>query len=476
MKTTKITIRNLFGIRETEIDGQSVELTGANGTGKTSVIDAIRYALTNKSDRDFIVRRGENEGEILIETDTGLSIRRKKRTNMSDYKKITENEREIVGPEAFLQQLFTPLQLNPVEFLAMSKQDQNRAVLDLIDFQWDLNWIMEKFGEIPQGVDYSQNILQVLFDIQRDSGEYFQRRQEINRDIRNRRAFIAEIAQGIPEGYQAAKWDAYDLSDVYRRITEAERVNGLIQRARMFVDSYANKVRGIEADCELAKGRKREEFAVRKNTLIAAIADAEAKIEAWKRELSEMDTSLAREEELLVARMAAEKAKLGNDLATAEEYANKTPFDVSGMTAEAKEAEAMKKLLNEFKRMKQMQAELEAKEKESEALTDKIELARSLPGEILATAQIPVDGLTVENGIPLVHGLPISNLSEGEKLDLCIEIAISRPNSLQLILLDGTEKLSDANRERLYRRCKEKGLQFIATRTTNANEMEVTVL
>lgn len=28
MKTTKITIRNLFGIKETTLDGRSVEITG----------------------------------------------------------------------------------------------------------------------------------------------------------------------------------------------------------------------------------------------------------------------------------------------------------------------------------------------------------------------------------------------------------------------------------------------------------------
>ena len=74
MKTTKIVIKNLFGIKETELDGRSVEISGPKGSGKTSVLDSIRYALTNRSDRDYIVHRGADEGEILIETDTGLSI------------------------------------------------------------------------------------------------------------------------------------------------------------------------------------------------------------------------------------------------------------------------------------------------------------------------------------------------------------------------------------------------------------------
>ena len=59
---TKIKIKNLFGISEYEADGKSVELSGKNGAGKTSVIDAIRYALTNKSDRKYIVRNGESTG------------------------------------------------------------------------------------------------------------------------------------------------------------------------------------------------------------------------------------------------------------------------------------------------------------------------------------------------------------------------------------------------------------------------------
>ena len=62
MKTTKIRIKNLFGISETELDGKSIEITGTNGTGKTSVIDAIKYALTNGSDRDYIIKQGESEG------------------------------------------------------------------------------------------------------------------------------------------------------------------------------------------------------------------------------------------------------------------------------------------------------------------------------------------------------------------------------------------------------------------------------
>lgn len=59
---------------------------------------------------------------------------------------------------------------------------------------------------------------------------------------------------------------------------------------------------------------------------------------------------------------------------------------------------------------------------------------------------------------------------------LCVDVALSKPNNLKLILLDGVEKLSDSNRQLLYNKCKEAGLQFIATRTTNENELMITEL
>ena len=150
MKTIKIVIKNLFGITALELDGRSIEITGTNGSGKTSVLDAIKYALTNNSERDYIVRQGETEGEIIIETDTGLSIDRKKRTTQADYKSIKEDGKEVTRPESFLSKIFTPMQLDPVAFTQMGKDEQNRIILDLIEFTWDLNWIKEQFGELPE--------------------------------------------------------------------------------------------------------------------------------------------------------------------------------------------------------------------------------------------------------------------------------------------------------------------------------------
>lgn len=476
MKTTKIKIKNLFGIAETELDGKSVEISGTNGTGKTSIIDAIRYALTNSSDRDYIIKRGENEGEIIIETDTGLYINRRKRTTQADYKSVKENGKDVASPESFLNQLFTPLQLDPVAFTQMKKQEQNRIILDLIQFDWDLNWIKEKFGEIPSGIDYQQNILQVLNDIQAEKGDYFQKRQDLNRDIRNKQSFIYDIAKDIPSDYQAETWENYNLGNIYKKIETIKSENNKIQRAKMFKDSYDNKIRGLQADKEIAIAAEEKAINNTKTSLLQNIERLKAEIIATEDKLKSLDSILQDKLKVIDAEYQTNIAKLDGDIKIAEQYADKEIQDCTALESEAETAEQMKQYLNEYNRMKQMQDELKELTQKSQDLTNKIELARNLPGEILKTATIPIQGFAVENGIPLINGLPISNLSEGEQLSLCVDVALSKPNSLQIILIDGAEKLSDENRQKLYEKCKEKGLQFVATRTTNSNEMEINYL
>ncbi len=476
MKTTKIKIKNLFGISETELDGSSVELTGKKGTGKTSVLDAIRFALTNASDRDYVVKNGENEGEIIIETDANLTIDRKKRTDKSDYKSIKEFGKEVQKPQEFLNDIFTPLQLDPVAFTRMSRQDQNRMILDLIEFDWDLNWIKEQFGEIPDGIDYAQNILQVLNDIQADNGVYFQSRQNVNREIKEKNAIVNDIAKDIPEKYDAEKWEKYELGDKYRELEKVQRDNDTIARAKMFKDSYDNKARGIQADRDIAFSAEEKTIANEREQITGTIERLKAEIKDQENRLVGLDGKLEDKKKVAEAQYQEAMAKLDKDTGVANEWADKTPTDTTDLSEEVKTAEAMKKHLNEYARMRSYQIEVDKLKAVSDEYTRKIELARELPSTILQTATIPINGLEIENGIPVINGLPVSNLSDGEKLDLCVDVAISKKNNLQIILVDGAERLDDKSRAALYAKCKEKGLQLIATRTTNGEELEVTTL
>ncbi|MBH1941671.1 AAA family ATPase [Mobilitalea sibirica] len=476
MKIVKIKIKNLFGIKEYEADGRSIELTGKNGAGKTSVIDAIRYALTNKSDREYIVRNGETEGEILIETDNGIRIDRKPRTQQTDYKSVKHNGMEVGSPETFLKDIFTTLQLSPVEFMAMDKKQQNAIILDMIEYDWSLQTIKEWFGEIVPDINYEQNILQVLNDIQSEKGYYFMKRQDINRDARNKRAFIEEIAENIPEGYEAEKWEKASLNEIYTEIERIRKENETIDKALQLIENRNNKVRKFEADKEIAIAALDREFDTRANQIDRDIASLKAQIKALETERDGLADKKKDKLSVIENQYTAAVAKYDAEVEEYKEYVGKEKKSTLELSEKAAMVEKMKSHINEYHRMVNLQNEVEDLLAESADLTRKIEKARTLPGEILETATIPIKGLTVKDGVPLINGLPVSNLSDGEKLDLCIDVAIQKPNGLQIILIDGVEKLSTDLRTKLYEKCKSKGLQFIATRTTDDEDLTVVEL
>lgn len=115
------------------------------------------------------------------------------------------------------------------------------------------------------------------------------------------------------------------------------------------------------------------------------------------------------------AQYDTEIAKLDENIKIANEWAFKVKENTETLENELKIAEEMKGHINEYDRMEEKQFHIETLVAQSKILTDKIELARNLPGQILKEVEIPVKNLTVENGIPLVNSLPVRKFKRTEK-------------------------------------------------------------
>ena len=355
----------------------------------------------------------------------------------------------------------------------MDKKTQNATILDMIQYDWNLDTIKEWFGEIPRDVNYEQNILAVLNDIQAENGYYFTHRQDVNRDIRAKKAVIADIGSSLPIDYDGERWEKENLSELYTEIEKIRKNNETIEKAKRLRDSHDGKIRSFQADKEIKIAALDTEMAQQEKNIESELAQLEERIKALREKKDGLAGVKADKVKVIQSEYEASVSKYEAEQASYAEYADMETTPIDDLMAKANETEKMKGHINEWRRMLNIQKEVDELQSESNSLTEKIELARTLPGTILETAEIPIEGLTVKDGIPLINGLPVSNLSEGEKLDLCIDVAIQNPAGLQIILIDGTEKLSEENRTRLYEKCKKKGLQFIATRTTSNNELTV---
>ena len=466
----------MYGIREQVINGGDIELTGKNGVGKSSVMDAVKYGLTNNPQRKYVIRNGENEGEIIIETDTGLSIDRRPRNGQNDYKFVKQGGMAAGAPETLLKSLFVPMQLDPMEFMQMRERDQNAVLLNMISFEWNMDTIRDWFGEIPQDVNYDQNILSILADIQAENGYYFQHRQDVNREIRAKKSVVEDIASSLPTGYDGSEWESASVGDLYRKIERIQSENAQIEKAKRLVESRANKLRKFEADRDIALAALDREMGEEEKRIESELASLAERIESLKGRRKSLGASKEDKANLIRSEYKANVAKIESEAESMKELADRETAPIDELQKEAAYVEKMKSHVTEWKRMLATEEEIARLKGESDDLTSKIEKARSLPGEILADADIPISGLTVKDGVPLINGLPISNLSDGEKLELCVDVAMQNPAGLQIVLIDGTERLSEENRARLYNKCKAKGVQFIAARTTDDDSLIVTEL
>ena len=119
---------------------------------------------------------------------------------------------------------------------------------------------------------------------------------------------------------------------------------------------------------------------------------------------------------------------------------------------------------------------LASKQAYSSELTSKIEKARNLPGELLKTAKMPIDGISVDvDGRVRINGVLIDGLSSGEKLRLAMKVAKAQAGLLKLICLDGWEKINEKSQNELLEEMTTDEYQYFVTQVTDTESNEVEI-
>ncbi len=515
-------------------------LRGPNGEGKTSVIEALEKTFTNKSRRTEVVRHGTDEAALYVELDDGLEVNRRIRSDKADYLKIRKADEGVPSTEKFLRDLVNGNIFRPLDWVNLSVKEQTKSLLSMLEIGWSKEDIINWFGELTDNIDYTQHILIILKAIEtkyyNDRAEVNREIKELEARIKSivddlpaeydgeewKDVNVQEYYSKVKEAQDINKWisETKGLQENYNSKVESIKANGenemskitlkyksesqdikdiidlsknRIEKAKEYISSANEKVEielskldnELEAEYQELLQRYAEKKDLKKREILSQAEEQkdliginENKIAAKEQELLGLDEKEALEkkaiDEKIEALIEKEKTRIGKASKYLEEHEE---IDVEPLQEEANKVQEMVSYLREWNRISEIRDnQLAPKEQYSALLTERINKARNLPGELLKTAKMPIEGISVdENGLVRINETLIDGLSEGEKLELAINVAKAQCGELKVICIDKWEYLDKKSQGKLLNEMCNDDYQYFITEVYSTENGEIEV-
>lgn len=115
-----------------EPDGAVVQITGANGSGKSSVLDAMYYALAGKGALPSQpVREGEDQARIMLDLGELIVTRRISADGTTSLSVMTPDGAKFGSPQSMLDAMLGALTFDPLAFSRMKAKEQRDEIARL---------------------------------------------------------------------------------------------------------------------------------------------------------------------------------------------------------------------------------------------------------------------------------------------------------------------------------------------------------
>lgn len=379
MKIISFEAENVKKLRVVQITprGNVVQITGANGSGKSSVLDAIFMALAGKSAvPSEPVRQGEEKAVIRLDLGEYVVTRRftKGKDGEEGSTSLTvssaDGKAKYGSPQKMLDDLLGTLTFDPLAFSRMDAKLQRVELARLL------------------------GITDQLATLERQRKSHFDDRTEVNRDLKSAAARRDAVT------VSTEKVERVDVTAVMSEISEAQHHNEQLQR----------------------ESNHRETKTTHLNQLVQRARDL-------RRQAAELIASAEEVEETQKV-MQAEIEALP---ALAE------PKDIAPLRQRVLDAQAINTECDRRDQRAALQKEVDELEKSSSHLTKSIEEIEVAKQALIAGAKMPVPDLGFDDEGVTYKALPFAQASGAEQLRVSVAIAMAAKPELRVLRIkDGS--------------------------------------
>lgn len=311
VKINSLAIENVKRVKAVQMELAQNGLTvigGRNGQGKTSVLDAIAWALGGDKFKPSNAARDSSTlpPEIHIELSNGLIVERK---GVKSALKVIDPSGEKAG-QKLLDSFIEKLALDLPKFMGMNSKDKANTLLQII------------------------GIGDELAELDAKEAQRYNRRLEIGRIAKTKRSYADEL-----EYYPDAPTEPVSASDLIKQQQEILAQNGENQRKREQLAKMTEEHETITLQIAQLKASL-EEAQTKQESLLADIETAQKTVaELVDESTEELETNIAQVDDI------NRKVRANQEKGKAQAEAEELSAEYNGLTAEI---EAVKEAKNEL--------------------------------------------------------------------------------------------------------------------------------
>jgi chromosome segregation ATPase len=418
VKINAFEVENMKRVRLVQVDCSGKALTvigGDNGQGKTSVLDAIAYALGGEKFRPSNIQRDGAAGNatVAVRLSNGLLVERK---GKNASLKITDATGKV-GGQNLLDSLIGQMALNLPKFMAGSSREKADTLLRILG-------IGDKLAELEKA-----------------EATLYERRNAHGQVVRQKEGFVAEMAY-YP-----------DAPEVPITATALLQENGLLLQRNSDRQRQRNELANLQAKAENADNRMATLLA-EKAQLQKQLVAVNERIETGNGIIADYAKQIADAKKTVAELQDESTAEIQEQIKNIEDINAKVRANLDRAKAE-EDAKALKA--------------------QYDTMSGQLDAIRNERMALLVGAKLPLPELTVEKGELVYRGQLWDGMSASEQLIVATAIVRKLNPNCGFVLLDKLEQMDMTTLRTFGAWLEAEGLQAIGTRVSTGDECSIII-